>query len=97
MASDPAGNVEALNETADFYRYFDATKRAEFLYECVDQTVQHDLVDEVRFLRAYDVFTARVGTLVDMPQAKLELLWRFLHQNQGSARRGPGRGVRGSS
>lgn len=79
----PAGNVEVLNETADFYRYFDATRHAEFLYECVDQTVQHDLVDEVRFLRAYDAFVSRVGTLVDMPQAKVELLWRFLHQNQG--------------
>ena len=78
-----AGNVEVLNETADFYRYFDATRHAEFLYECVDQTVQHDLVEEVRFLRAYDAFTARVETLVDMPQAKVELLWRFLHQNQG--------------
>jgi len=79
----PAGNVEVLNETADFYRYFDATKHAEFLYECVDQTVQHDLVDEVRFLRAYDAFVSRAGTLVDMPQARGELLWRFLHQNQG--------------
>jgi len=79
----PAGNVEVLNETADFYRYFDATRHAEFLYECVDQTVQHDLVDEVRFLRAYDAFVTRVETLVDMPHGKVELLWRFLHQNQG--------------
>lgn len=79
----PAGNVEVLNETADFYRYFDATRHAEFLYECLEQTVQHDLVDEVRFLRAYDAFVGRVGTLVDMPQARVELLWRFLHQNQG--------------
>jgi hypothetical protein len=79
----PAGNVEVLNETVDFYRYFDATRHAEFLYECVDQTVQHDLVDEVRFLRAYDAFVSRVGTLVDMPHGKMELLWQFLHQNQG--------------
>lgn len=79
----PAGNVEVLNETADFYRYFDATRHAEFLYACVEQTVQHDLVDEVRFLRAYDAFVSRVGTLVDLPQARGELLWRFLHQNQG--------------
>jgi hypothetical protein len=79
----PAGNVDVLNETADFYRYFDATRHAEFLYACVEQTVQHDLVDEVRFLRAYDAFVSRVGTLVDMPHGKMELLWQFLHQNQG--------------
>jgi hypothetical protein len=79
----PSGNVEVLNDTADFYRYFDATRHAEFLYECVQQTVQHDLVEEVDFLRAYDDFVTRMEALVDMPQAKVELLWRFLHQNQG--------------
>jgi Fic family protein len=29
------GNVEILNDTADFYRYFDATPQAEFLYSCI--------------------------------------------------------------
>jgi hypothetical protein len=79
----PAGNVVVLNETADLYRYMDATRHAEFLYECVQQTVEHDLADEVNFLRAYDAFVARVEALVDMPRAKVELLWRFLQQNQG--------------
>jgi hypothetical protein len=79
----PEGNVEVLNDTAEFYRYFDATRHAEFLYECVQQTVQHDLVEEIALLRAYDAFVAGVEALVDMPQAKVELLWRFLHQDQG--------------
>src|SRR5699024_3742261 len=30
----PDGNVEILNDTIDLYRYFDATKQAEFLYDC---------------------------------------------------------------
>jgi hypothetical protein len=42
------GNVEVLNETADFYRYFDATLHAEFLFECVDETIKRDLPNEVR-------------------------------------------------
>jgi Fic family protein len=32
-------NVEVLNGTVDFYRYFDATKQAEFLYDCVEDTL----------------------------------------------------------
>ena len=28
-------NVKVLNDTIDFYRYFDATRQAEFLYDCV--------------------------------------------------------------
>src|SRR5262249_47060356 len=42
----PEGNVEVLNETADYYRYFDATRHAEFLYECVAETVAQDLPNE---------------------------------------------------
>jgi len=77
------GNIEVLNDTADYYRYFDATRHAEFLYECVAETVERDLPDEVKYLEAYDKFVAQVQTLVDMPGQKLDLLWRFLQQNQG--------------
>lgn len=37
------GNLDVENDTADFYRYFDATAHAEFLYDCVEETVRHDL------------------------------------------------------
>lgn len=33
-------NVVVLNETADLYRYFDATRQAEFLYDCVVYRVE---------------------------------------------------------
>jgi Fic family protein len=77
------GNVEVLNETADYYRYFDATEHAEFLYDCVAETVELDLPDEVKYLAAYDRFASRIQTLFDLPNSKLDLLWRFLQQNQG--------------
>src|SRR4029077_3841055 len=37
------GNVEVLNDTIDLYRYFDATRQAEFLFDCVAQTIEHSL------------------------------------------------------
>lgn len=77
------GNLEVLNETADYYRYFDATRHAEFLYACVAETVEQDLPSEVKYLEAYDRFVGRVQMLVDMPNSKLDLLWRFLQQNEG--------------
>ena len=76
-------NVEVLNETADFYRYFDATAHAEFLYACVEQTVEYDLPDEVAYLEAYDRFEKRVLQIVDMPNSLVDLLHRFLRQNAG--------------
>lgn len=77
------GNVEVLNSTADFYRYFDATLHAEFLFECVDETVKRDLPNEVRYLEAYDKFVSSVEAFLEMPKKKVDLLWRFLEQNGG--------------
>ncbi|MDX2263469.1 MAG: Fic family protein [Hyphomicrobiales bacterium] len=77
------GNVEVLNDTADFYRFFDATPQAEFLFECVRKTIEVDLPEETRFLRAFDQFTALVSAVVDMPARTIDLLFRFLHQNGG--------------
>ncbi|WEX75153.1 Fic family protein [Sinorhizobium numidicum] len=81
--STDRGNVEVLNETADFYRFFDATPHAEFLFACVARTVDVDLPAETAFLRAYDAFKDRVHGIVDMPDRLLDLLFRFLRQNDG--------------
>jgi hypothetical protein len=77
------GNVEVLNETADYYRYFDATAQAEFLYHCVQETVERDLPAEVAYLEAYDQFVRGVQEIVDMPARTADLLHRFLAQGTG--------------
>ena len=77
------GNVNVLNDTADFYRFFDATPHAEFLYACVKQTIDEDLPRETEFLNRYDQFRARIEAIVDMPERTIDLLFRFLHQNAG--------------
>jgi hypothetical protein len=82
--STPRGNVNVTSDTGDFYRFFDATKQAEFLYACVHRTVEQDLPYETGFLRRYDRFRERVETIVDMPDRTIDLLFRFLWQNHGS-------------
>lgn len=77
-------NVSVTNETDSFYRFFDATAHAEFLYECVAQTVNEDLPREVAFLEAFDRFSADVQRVVDMPARTVELLQRFLQQGSGN-------------
>lgn len=79
----PDGNIEVLNDTARFYRYFDATAHAEFLYRCVEETTDHDLPEEVAYLEAYDRFTSGVQQIVDMPERTVDQLHRFLRQNEG--------------
>lgn len=79
----PDGNVAVLNDTADFYRYFDATRHAEFLYACVEQVIERDMPEEIRFLESFDAFSERIQQIVDMPAAQVELLRGFLAQNDG--------------
>jgi len=77
------GNLQVVNDTGDFYRFFDATPHAEFIYSCVLQTIEHDLPEEARFLQRYDEFCAGLKTVVDMPTRTVDLLFRFLRQNNG--------------
>jgi hypothetical protein len=77
-------NVEVLSKTTDYYRFFDATAHVEFLYSCVQQTVNADLPNEVAFLEAFDRFSADVQHIVDMPAGSIELLHTFLRQGDGT-------------
>jgi hypothetical protein len=77
------GNVKVLNETADYYRFFDATPHAEFLYACVKKNIEEDLPHETGFLRRYDQFRAHIEEIADMPDLKSDLLFQFLRQNGG--------------
>ena len=77
------GNIEVLNETIDLYRYFDATKHAEFLYGCMDQAVKKSFPEEIDYLERYDRMKVAVKELFDMPDNMVHLLIRFLEQNDG--------------
>ena len=80
----PDGNVEVLNETIDLYRYFDATKQAEFLYECVEETVLNTLPEEVQYLERHDKVRTFIAEHFDMPDKDMENLIGFLRQNDGT-------------
>ncbi len=76
-------NVEVVNETIDLYRYYDATKQAEFLFECVEETVNKTLPEEVEYLKKHDLLNEFIKNYIDMPDNLVDLLIRFLSQNNG--------------
>jgi Fic/DOC family protein len=79
----PDRNVEVLNDTADLYRFFDCTENAEFLYGCVEQTVEQDLPQEIEYLKRHDEAMRRTMELVEMPDGMAEDLLMFIRQNNG--------------
>jgi Fic family protein len=76
-------NVKVLNETLDYYRYFDATKQAEFLYDCVHDTIENIIPNEISYLTNYDEFKRYIDDEFEMPDKLVALLVRFLDQNEG--------------
>lgn len=76
-------NVEVLNETSDYYRYFDATEQAEFLYDCVQDTIENIIPSEVNYLNSFDEMKEYVDYAYEMPDKTVTLLIRFLGQNDG--------------
>ena len=79
----PDGNVNVLNQTIDLYRYFDATKQAEFLCGCVEETVLKTLPEEVQYLESHDKMRKFIQEKFDMPDKDMENLIGFLRQNDG--------------
>jgi Fic family protein len=76
-------NVEVLNETIDYYRYFDATVQSEFLFECVESTINIIIPQEVSYLQQYDSMKSWLDDSFEMPDKMVALLIRFLEQNKG--------------
>lgn len=76
-------NVEVTNNTIDLYRYYDATKQAEFLYDCVEDTLERVIPEEVNYLQNYDSFKRYIDNNFEMPDKMVAILVRFLDQNNG--------------
>ena len=83
----PERNVDVLNDTADLYRYFDCTQAAEFLYACVQRTVEQDLPREIDYLRRHDEAMARIREMIEMPDRLVQNLILFIRQNDGTLSR----------
>lgn len=77
-------SVEVLNNTLDYYRYFDATVQSEFLFECVDFTINKIIPQEVEYLQKYDAMKAWLDDRFEMPDKMVAMLIRFLEQNKGT-------------
>jgi len=76
-------NLEVINNTINLYRYFDATEQAEFLYDCVEDTLERVIPEEVTYLQNYDAFKRYLDNHFEMPDKMVAILVRFLEQNNG--------------
>lgn len=76
------GNVSVNNETIDLYRFVDFTYAAEFLYKCVEQTIEKDLPREIDYLTRRDKALKNIMKTVEMPDSLAEQFILFALQNK---------------
>lgn len=74
-------DAPATGNDAVFFRFFDATEQASFLYKALENTVENDLQQEIAFLLGFDVARAQLNELLDWPAHALDLFVRLVHQN----------------
>ena len=53
------------------------------MFECVEETVSKTLPEEVEYLKKYDLLDEFIKNYIDMPDNLVDLLIRFLSQNEG--------------
>ena len=81
--SPDSPELAATGNDTVYFRYFDATEQAEFLYEALERTVEQDLQHEIDFLLGFDQACQTLNQLLDWPDHSLELFVRVVHQNGG--------------
>ncbi len=79
----PSHNIRILNDTIDLFRYFDVTLQAEFLYECVEETISRIIPEEIDYLEKYDQLTNAINSFINLPDTRVDLLIKYLNQNKG--------------
>jgi len=79
----PKHNIKILNETIDLYRYYDLTLQAEFLYECMEETINRIIPEEIDYLEKYDRLTNAINSFTNLPDTRVDFLIKYLNQNKG--------------
>jgi len=72
----------ATGNDSVYFRFFDATLQAEFLYHALKRTLEEDLPKEIEYLIGFDHAYNSLNQFMDWPNHSLELFIRVVHQNQ---------------
>ena len=79
----PPPDVYATGNDPRFFRFFDATAQALFLYRALERTVEHDLEEEINYLVSVERARASLKGEIDWPAQSLDLFINVVHQNNG--------------
>lgn len=80
---DDEGVLKVNQDTGHHYQYIDYTIYAEYLFNCIERTLDEHFEKEIQFLINYDKMKSGIKNIVDMPDKQVDLFIRCVLQNQG--------------
>ena len=83
FVSNDDASIQVLNETVDLYRYFDATRMVEYLYACVEATVEQELKVELETVSAFAHARKAIDGVFDLPEKQKNLFLKLCWQGKG--------------
>jgi len=83
FVSDENASVQVRNETKNLYRYFDATHLAEYLYGCIDATIDGELKGELETVSAFAQARKAIEAAFDLSEKHKNLFLKLCWQGNG--------------
>ncbi len=74
----------AIGNDGIYFRFFDATPQALFLYRALERTITHDLEEEIDYLLGVDRARYRLQDELDWPAQSLDLFINIVRQGGGA-------------
>ena len=68
-------NVKLQNVNIGYYRYYDSTAQSEFLFTCVDYTIQKIIPEEGSYLPKFDLMKVWLDDLIQMTEKRVFYLF----------------------
>ena len=80
---DDSFAMKVLSDSAYLYRYFDATPIVDYLYACINQTIEVGLKVELELLHKFRQVKQTLDREMDISNIDLNRFMNFCHQNSG--------------
>lgn len=77
------GNLTVEQDTKYLYQYIDYTQLAEYLFACIEKTINTFFKDELNYIVLYDKLKSAIYNIIELPDKKLTLIVNFIIHNQG--------------
>lgn len=77
------GVLTVGQDTKSYYQFIDYTHFAEYLFDCIQETLEEHFELEIEYLMKYDRAKVKIQTVVDMPDKLIDIFIKFAMQNNG--------------